>query len=197
MGSPKSAELRLEALSESTLNDFKTLLGSTDFGGCFCAVWTSFGPDWPQRCNDPTQPNYFITEKNIQAGRHVGYLVFEDDNLVGWTGSGPKTAFPQLQTKLGSRLSDFSKEIWSIGCLAVAVKFRGRNLAESIAKAVISEARHQGAHFIEAYPVRPFHEPRIFRGSYSMYQRLGFCEIGCEKDGEFDLPLMQLTIARS
>ncbi|MBI5139039.1 hypothetical protein HZA26_00280 [Candidatus Nomurabacteria bacterium] len=88
--------------------------------------------------------------------------------MVGWTGSGPKTDFPFLKEKLGSRLSAFSKTIWSIGCLAIKESFRGKGLSDLIIKAIIQEAIVARATEIEAYPVRPFHEPRIFQGSYDI-----------------------------
>lgn len=138
-----STQLRLTPLVESLLPQFRTLLGANDFGGCFCAVWTSFGEDWSSRCGDPAQPNYFITEANVRKGRHVGYLVHENEELVGWTGSGPKTSFPWLESKLGSRLSPFSEKTWSVGCLAVPERHRGRNLSQRIVEAVIREATSQ------------------------------------------------------
>lgn len=184
--------LRLEPLTNKSLKLFRDLLGSSDFGGCFCAVWTSYGQDWTKRCNDPAQPNYFTTERLVNQGHHVGYLVFDNDELVGWTGSGPKTAFPQLETKLGSRLSSFSPKTWSVGCLAVPETHRGKKLSERIVAALILEARIHNSEVVEAYPIRPFHEPRIFRGTHSLYQRMGFEEVGSEKDGEFDIVLMRL-----
>jgi|JI6StandDraft_1071083.scaffolds.fasta_scaffold632965_1 hypothetical protein len=45
-----------------------------------------------------SQPNCLITKKRVEAGHHVGFLVYDGDLLVGWTGSGPKTDFPFLKT---------------------------------------------------------------------------------------------------
>lgn len=189
-------EVRLHSLTENDLGAFQNLLGSTDFGGCFCAVWTSFGEDWEKRCDDPSQPNFTLTARNVKNGLHVGYLVYKGSGLVGWTGSGPKTSFPLLKTKLGSRLSDFSDRIWSIGCIAVAKEQRGKSFSEQIVRAVCEEARIRGADLVEAYPARPFHEPRIYRGTHTLYERSGFKEINSEKDGEFDIVLMQLPVKR-
>jgi GNAT superfamily N-acetyltransferase len=187
--------VQLKPLTPTDLDAFRELLGTSDFGGCFCAVWTSNGSDWEKRCGDSSQPNYFLTKKDLNQGRHVGYLVYFEGQLVGWTGSGPKTSFPLMESKFGSRISEFSKEIWSIGCLALSAKFRGQNLAEKIVLAVIDEAKANGAKIIEAYPVRPFHEPRMYRGSYKLFQKLGFVEIAAEKDGEFDILLLQYSLA--
>lgn len=187
-------KLRLESLTPKKLPVFRQLLGSDDFGGCFCAVWTSHSDDWIARCQDKAQPNFLITKKNVEEGRHVGFLAYLSEDLIGWTGSGPKTAFPFLKTKLGSRLSDFSAETWSIGCLAVGGSFRGQGLAERIVQGVIDEAREHRAVAIEAYPVRPFDEPRIFRGTYQLYKKMGFAEAGAEKDGEHEIVLMKFSL---
>jgi hypothetical protein len=187
-------EIQLKALTVENLDAFRNLLGSSEFGGCFCAVWTSFGEDWQKRCSDRSQPNYFQTAKDLESGRQVGYLVYSGKQLVGWTGSGPKTSFPLLKTKLGSRLSTFSNKAWSIGCLAVASEFRVKNLSEKIVCAVLREAQERGAKVVEAYPVRPFDEARIYRGSYQLFQRLGFKEIGSEKDGAFDILLLEYSL---
>lgn len=189
-----SRTLTLVALTPDKLEAFRGLLGSSDFGGCFCAVWTSFGDDWVSRCRDKSQPNFSITKKSVEEGRDVGFFVYQGDELIGWTGSGPKTAFPSLKTKLGSRLSDFSDEIWSVGCLAVREAFRGKGLSDLIVQAVKEEAIAKGATSLEAYPTRPFHEPRIFRGTHQLYKRMGFVEAGAEKDGDYEIVLMKLPL---
>lgn len=187
-------KLKLQPLATDNLDVFKELLGSSDFGGCFCAVWTSFGDDWIDRCKDKAQPNFLITKKNVEAGKHVGFLIYHGNDLIGWTGSGPKTDFPFLKTKLGSRLSNFSSEIWSVGCLAVKGTHRGQGMSDIIVKTVAEEASRRGAVALEAYPTRPFHEPRVFRGTYHLYKRLGFFEVGAEKDGDYEIVLVSLPL---
>lgn len=142
-------------------------------------------------CEDAKQPNYSSSEELVHKGMHLGYLVYLGEALVGWTGSGPKAAFPLMKTKLASRLSPLRPQTWSIGCLAVASQFRGQSLAAEIVLAVISEAKNQGADCLEAYPVRPNHEPRLYRGSFALYKKLGFREIATEADGEHDIVLMR------
>jgi GNAT superfamily N-acetyltransferase len=187
-------KLVLQSLTVDKLDVFKELLGSSEFGGCFCAVWTSYGDDWIDRCKDRAQPNFLVTKKNVEAGKHVGFLVYDSNDLIGWTGSGPKTDFPFLKTKLGSRLSSFSADIWSVGCLAVKEAYRGKGIADFIVSTVVEEAKKNNAKIIEAYPTRPFHEPRLFRGTYQLYARLGFTEVSSEKDGDYEIVLMSLDL---
>jgi GNAT superfamily N-acetyltransferase len=187
-------QVTLSPLTPDKLNEFRDLLGSSEFGGCFCAVWTTYGDDWGARCSDKSQPNFYITKKSVEEGKHTGYLVYQDSDLVGWTGSGQKTDFPFLQSKLGSRLSEFSEDIWSVGCLAIKASFRGKGIPDLIVRAVANEAAAGGAQVLEAYPTRRFHEPRIFRGNYTLYQRLGFVESGSEKDEDHEIVLMKLAL---
>ena len=186
--------IELRPLKPDQLDDFKKLLGSSDFGGCYCAVWTAYGTDWEARCADQLTPNFSSTAKRVTAGEHAGYLVYENNELVGWTGSGPKTHFPLLQSKLGSRLSDFCEETWSIGCIAVKTEFRGRGLADEIVAAVVDLAQENRATRIEAYPVRPFHEPRVYRGTEGLFRRQGFVKKSAEADDEFQILLMSREI---
>lgn len=92
--------LRLEPLSMSTFPAFADLLGGPDFGGCFCAVWTAFRDpaDRGARCADPARPNLDETRRRVEAGEHVGFLVKDATQVVGWTGAGPKPSFPLLAT---------------------------------------------------------------------------------------------------
>lgn len=147
-----------------------------------------------KRCKDPTQPNFIVTKRNIEEGKHVGYFVYQGDDLVGWTGSGRKSSFPLLNTKLGSRLSESPETTWSIGCLSVLEKFRGKGISDRVVTAIIEEARKDKAKILEAYPTRPWHEPRSYRGGHQLYERMGFKEKTNERDDEFEILLMQFSL---
>lgn len=186
--------LHLERLTPNGIDVFTELLGGAEFGGCFCAVWTAHGPDWVQRCGDPARPNLEVTRRQVDAGEHVGFLVREGGDTVAWTGAGPKKGLPLLATKLGSRLSPADADIWSIGCIAVRQDRRGTALPQKIVAAVAELARNAGARALEAYPTRPWDEPRSYRGSHRMYEQLGFQERGAERDGATEILLMRLDL---
>lgn len=187
--------ISLEALGQDALDEFAGLLGGAGFGGCFCAVWTAFGPDWAARCQDPARPNLEETRRRVMRREHVGYLVRAEDELVAWTGAGPKTDFPGLATRLGSRRSEFVPQVWSIGCVAVRADLRGSGLSGRVVELVVAEARRNGARSVEAYPTRPWDEPRSYRGSRSTYERLGFVEVAGEPDGTSEILLMRRTLS--
>lgn len=183
--------LTIKPLTPAELPAFRDLLGGADFGGCFCAVWHAFDESWVQRCQDPAQPNYAVTEKRVRAGQHAGYFIHEGPELIGWTGSGPKSDFPLLKEKLASRLTPVSPDIWSIGCLSIREKFRGHGYADRAVESLSALAITRGARWLEAYPVRPTHEPRLYRGTERLYERQGFAVAGVEKDGAHEVLLMR------
>lgn len=184
----------LESLDPSNFDAFVELLGGTGFGGCFCAVWTSFGDDWVARCGDPERPNVEVTRRRVEAGEHVGFLVREGPDLVAWTGAGPKTSFPLLMDRLAARITPLAPDVWCIGCLAVRANWRGTGIGEGIVQAVIERARDAGARAVEAYPTRPWDEPRSYRGALRTYERNGFREVAAERDGETEILLVRLEL---
>lgn len=191
---PAHRTLRLDPLGPGNLGAFEDLLGGPEFGGCFCAVWTAHGPDWVARCADPARPNLAVTRRRVVDREHVGFLVHDDGVLVAWTGAGPKAGFPLLASKLGSRLSPSPPDVWAIGCVAVRETHRGTGLSDRIVAAVVDRARAAGAAAVEAYPTRPWDEPRGYRGSHRMYERLGFREVGAERDGATEILLVRLDL---
>lgn len=186
--------LRLVPLAPAGLSDFAEFLGGSDFGGCFCAVWTAFGADWSERCADPRRPNLETTAARVQSGHHVGYLVYEGSDLVAWTGAGPKPSFPLLATKLGSRLSPQSPDVWSLGCIAIAASARARGLSARVVQAVIAQAQRAGAQALEAYPTDPWDEARSYRGAASTYAAQGFQVVARDPEGEGAILLMRLPL---
>lgn len=179
--------LRLRALRPADLGAFEALLGGTGFGGCFCAVWCHHGPDWGARCADPARPNLAATAADVRAGRRAGFLVELAGAVVAWTGAGPWSEFPGLDRRLGARLVPPEERAWVLGCLALAPAVRGRGLGEDIVRAVLDAARGAGAAHVDAFPTRPWDEPRSYRGALSTYGRLGFEERGAEADGEAEI----------
>ena len=167
--------LSLHALSAENWDRFERLLGGDEFGGCFCAVWTHFGPDWVERCGRRDRPNLEATRRDLEDGRRPGFLVTDrHGECIAWTGAGPRSEFPRLSERLGARRSKRDDTAWCIGCVAVVAPHRGRGLTAAIIRAVQRAATEAGAPALEAYPVDPWDEPRSYRGALSTYRSLGF-----------------------
>ncbi|MEM7165759.1 MAG: GNAT family N-acetyltransferase [Planctomycetota bacterium] len=193
-------DLVLVPLAPDNLSAFQQLLGRTEFGGCFCAVWTHHDADWEACCNDPLQPNLARTREDVQSGRQAGFLVEhrvapqESGEIIAWTGAGPKSEFPGLRSRLGARKSQHFTDTWCIGCMAIRADYRGRGVSSAIVAAVMAQARSCGATRVEAYPTDPWDEPRSYRGALSTYTRAGFREVCREADGESQIVLLQASL---
>ena len=186
--------MQLKELNRTNFDSFSKLLSGSEFGGCFCAVWRSFDETWSKRCQDSSKPNLSLSKSFVENGFHLGYLVLENEELIGWTGSGPKTEFPLLETKLASRLTPFTSNIWSLGCIAVKQSSRGKSKSEEIILATIKKAKEHDALWIEAYPIDPWDEPRSYRGSIKQFERLGLERYGAEIDGDSKVVCMRMKL---
>ncbi len=191
----RTVTIDLVPLDSQNFTAFAELLGGTEFGGCYCAVWTHFGQDWGDRCADTDRPNCEATRDDVERGRAAGFLVRIDGEFSAWTGSGPKREFPLLRERLGARCSEWwDDQTWCIGCVAIAQPARGCGRLEQIVHAVMDRAKSLGAKRIEAYPTDPWDEPRSYRGPLSLYARLGFREQARESDGTADIVLMSAEL---
>lgn len=191
-----SVLLHLVELDQRHMQQFERLLGGKEFGGCFCSVWHSFGPDWEARCKERPAENLKAVAERIAAGGHLGFLVKRDDDgaFVGWTAAGPKTGYPYLKDRPGSRLGAWDDSVWSVACLAVAFAHRGRGHSAEILKAVIEKARKAGARSLEAYPCEPSIGGSEYRGSKKLYEAAGFKVAEGEPAGETHALRMELAL---
>lgn len=189
--------LHLVRLDARRLADFERLLGGKEFGGCFCAVWTSYGPDWEARCKERAKENLAATSDHVRSGGHAGFLVenVDDGAFVGWVAAGPKTAFPFLKERPGSRLGSQDEAVWSVACLAVGFAHRGRGYSREMVRLAVEAARKAGARSIEAYPLVPQPEGAEYRGSKQLFEALGFAVADGEPHGDGHAMRMELKLS--
>ncbi len=188
--------LRLSLLDKRRMQDFEHLLAGKEFGGCYCALWSNYDETWDERCKTRPEENLEHTRARVVARKHTGYLVIRDSDgaVVAWTGSGPKTAFPRMKDRPGSRTGPFEDGVWAVGCVSIARSYRGLGYSRQIIQAVIDEAKHAGAKSIEAYPIEPAAEDQAFRGSKETYEALGFTLAGQEKEGSYNHLRMEKSL---
>lgn len=191
------SQLKLVRLDGRHMMHFERLMAGKEFGGCYCAVWTGFGPDWDARCKERPKENLAATEARVRAGEHVGYLLMRDDDgaFVGWVAAGPKSAFPYLGQRPGSRLGGTPDGVWAIACLALGFAHRGRGYSAEAVRLAVAEAKAVGATKVEAYPLEPSPEGCEYRGSKALYERAGFTAAEGEPSGEVHALRMELTLA--
>ena len=188
--------LRIAPLDKRRIQSFEHLLSSKEFDGCYCARWDAHAEPFEERCKNKPLENLEHTRAKVRAGKHVGFLILRDSDgaIVGWTGSGPKTSFPAMKERPGSRLGPFEDSVWAVGCLAIARSFRGLGYSRQVIEALVEEARRAGARTVEGYPVEPAGDDTAFRGTRKLYEGMGFTVAGQEQDGNYTVLRMEKTL---
>jgi len=133
----------------------------------------------------PRLPEYFHRNSSnreyarwlIRNGKMKGYVVYNNNEIVGWCNVNAKKVYPAL-----SDICTGEENVVSITCFVIEKQYRGKGIAHQIVDRIIADAKSKGVKIIEAYPRKQAKsEYGNYHGSYSMYVRKGFTE---EKTGE-------------
>lgn len=104
-----------------------------------------------------------------------GLLAYEDNQPVGWIAIDPMSCLIGHDCQSSGKTDE-----WSIHCLYIKEKFRGKGLSVQLIDAAIKYATTNGAKIISAFPIPlenrekfPANEAE-FSGRFSTYSKLGF-----------------------
>ena len=137
-----------------TANDWpiiETLFGGNGAcGGCWCMWWrvSMGGKTWDAAKGTPNRRAF---RELVQSGEASGVFAVSGDDPVGWCAVGPRADFPRIE-RSKALARDWSEGTWSLNCLFVPVRWRGRGVATALVAAAIAYARREGARELEAYP---------------------------------------------
>lgn len=129
----------------------ETLFGANGAcGGCWCMWWRvpMGGKTWEAAKGAPNRAAFRAL---VESGNASGVLALSGDTPVGWCAIGPRAMFPRLE-RSNVLVRDWTPATWSLNCLFVPARWRGRGVATALVRAAIGLARQAGAHEIEAYP---------------------------------------------
>jgi len=156
----------------------ETLFGANGAcGGCWCMWWRvpMGGKTWEAAKGEPNRAAFRAL---VESGRASGVLAFAGDAPVGWCAAGPRREYPRIErSKALARV--WSDSTWSLNCLYVPLRWRGRGVATALVASAVRLARAGGASEIEAYPqaVEPGErQPGAFvwTGVPSLFESAGF-----------------------
>jgi len=146
-------------------------------GGCWCMWWRvpMGGRAWDAAKGEPNR-NAF--RKLVMAGEASGLLAFVDEEPIGWCAVGPRADFPRID-RSKALVRDWSCQTWSLNCLYVPARWRGRGVARALVAGAVELARRRGAREVEAYPQSLGPRERqagafVWTGVPALYEPLGF-----------------------
>ena len=129
----------------------------------------------------------------VSRGTVPGLIGYDEGVPIAWISLGPREDYPKLRRSPIMKPVD-DQAVWSVMCLFVDPRVRGRGVADRMLRAGVDFARSRGARLVEAYPVdaNGRSEPDVmFFGARSMYERAGFREVARRKP---DRPIMRRTL---
>jgi GNAT superfamily N-acetyltransferase len=139
---------------------------------CWCMVWRATPAEARQRDGASRKA---ALKQRIDSGVPVGILGYIGGEAIAWCSIAPRSTYRRLG---GGDLADSPEAIWSIACFFVVRCLRLQGVATRLVEAAIDHARRKGAAIIEAYPVEADSPSYRFMGFVSMFEALGFREVG-------------------
>ncbi len=176
-----SAAISTRPLTRRDWPMIETLFGANGAcAGCWCMWWRvpMGGKTWHAAKGAPNRAAFKALVESGQAG---GVLAFEDGAPVGWCAIGPRAAFPRLERSKALARA-WAARTWSLNCLFVPARHRGRGIATALVAAAVELARRKGAHEIEAYPQAVADGKReagafVWTGVPSLFEAQGFAAV--------------------
>jgi GNAT superfamily N-acetyltransferase len=137
------------------------------WAGCYCTYF--YYPRFPEsHVGNNSKREY--ARWLIENGKMNGYLVYEDEKVVGWCNADSKENYTRIYEE-----EDKGKKIKSIVCFLIQKDYRGRRIARKILKEIVNDSMQDGTTHLEAYPnFRPANEYSNYHGSVKMYLEEGF-----------------------
>jgi GNAT superfamily N-acetyltransferase len=140
-------------------------------GWCLCVAW--WLPTWDGWADRTPEENRALRELLFDQGQYDGYLLFREEEPIGWAQVGPRDRLEKLVREY--RLSP-EPSTWAITCLMLAPEARGRGLARVLLEGVVSDLPQRGATSLEAFPRRGegLSPEEVWTGPEGLFRRSGF-----------------------
>ena len=111
----------------------------------------------------------------ILEGIMTGYLIYDDDSIIGWCNTGDKTDYRPICENDEFRTEDYGKgKIKVLYCIDIAPNYQGKGIANLIMEKVLSDAKEEGYSYVEGYPFVDKDFIWQYRGPVRLYEKYGF-----------------------
>lgn len=134
------------------------------------AWWMDDWSDWAKRT---AEQNEEFRRKLFDRGEYDGYLLYRDDQPVGWCQCGPRDRLPNLVGEFGFKPE---ADVWALTCFLIVPGYRKRGLMRKLVAAVLDDLRTRGVTTVEAYPKTSRHldDIDLWNGPEQVFLDAGF-----------------------
>lgn len=154
---------------------------------CFCTAW--WVPTWEGWGDRTAEENRAFRDSLFAQGMYDGYLLYADDEPVGWCQCGKRDRLTKLVESHGLQPDS---DVIAITCFFIAPRYRGHELAHRLLQGVLRDLQNKGEKRVQAFPCHRQGLPPedVWTGPESLYQQAGFRRVKkCEKRTVMELRL--------
>lgn len=153
-------------VNKTNWQDFESLFQTKGIlRNCWCMAWRLTREELQH--NNPASRKAFIKQR-IESDIPVGLLAYADNNPAAWCSIAPRETYQRLGGVEGL------ENVWSIACFYVKNEYRRQHITIRLINEAIKYAKHNGAEYVEAYPVDPDSPSYRHMGFKSTFERMGF-----------------------
>jgi len=163
-------KLRVSSFNPSNRDDFFEFHQRVG-GECFCtAWWVDPWEDWLKRNPDE---NKKLREELLAAGEYDGFLIYDDEKVIGWCQVGAQDRFSKLLSQFTLTLDP---KAWAITCFRVDSEYRRKGVASEMLRGVINKLGQKGVERVVAFPKIDVSLPsdEQWTGPKAIYENAGF-----------------------
>jgi len=190
--------IRIKRLERERVEDYLALFDRISSGPlvCYCANFhrTAEEVDEGMRAAINGSMREYDREEGrrfVLEGRIEGYLVYRDEQIIGWCQAKDKTGYKFLSTHV-TLADDKPGEVLGISCLVIEEEHCREGIASILMDYIANDAKNRGFKRLEAYPSRKcLWSEQIFNDMIRFYEKNGFTTV-VQRD---DWRLMQKTLS--
>ncbi len=171
----------LKRLQVNTLDDFleyfdhRAFLDNKDWSGCYCQFYLGTDDDENVPLTEKAEQNRALACTRVASGEMDGYLLYEEDQVIGWCAAGSSLLYPGLP--------DAEEKLARILCFNIDPDRRGQGIASQLLQLVVADLAQRGFEAVEGAPKTTGISSKSYRGTESMFLTQGFEQVADLGDG--------------
>jgi GNAT superfamily N-acetyltransferase len=170
---PEAANrLSFRPVTPARWDDFEALFSSRGAPSyCWCMAWRTTPEEARHHSGAARKP---MMQGRVIAGTTVGLVGYLEGEPVAWVSIAPRDTYREL----GGPEAEGREKIWSLACMYIHRKLRGRGHGLELIAAAKAYAQKRGGTVLEAYPVDPDSPSYRHMGFVPAFEKLRFRKVG-------------------
>ena len=147
-----------------------------EWSKCYCNDYHFLGD--VETCTRAMSRSLIIDR--IQEGELQGYLVFENNNPIGWCNANDRLNYQRLWRDF-DLIDNPDEKVCSVVCFLIHPDYRRQGISQKLLDRVIVDYSKKGYDYLESYPAKGASSSSNFKGPIELYKRNDF-EMQKEQD---------------